>query len=237
MKPIHNISLILVSISNLTLFGMAEEDKSKADPFAADEYEDDSRKVFPDPAGKTYFPEGKARYYTRYFLAMKEPSIQAELPEGTTFVLRFSLLPSFTDNLVVRIYDKDGKFHARAVRQKKDRNYNPVQIKENRNIALDQDFREKFQALLANGDFWNPLSENEEGMQGFDGARWIFEIKNKSGYHMLDLWSPDNERRSDEMLRQAGFDPAQIRDFRPYVQAALQLLELAKLKPEDMEPD
>jgi len=227
------VSLIFLAASFPPICVSAEETKIEADPILVDEYTDDSFKVFSDPSGKAYFPEGKASCYTPYLLAMKEPSVQADLPDGATFVLRFTLIPSFTDNLVVRIYDKDGKFHARAVRQKKDRNYNPVQITDDRTIALDANLREQFKDLFSNPGFWKPLSDNEEGMQGFDGVSWIFEMKDKSGYHMLDLWSPDNERLSDEMLKEAGFDPAQLRDYSPYVKAGNTLLKLAKFDREE----
>jgi hypothetical protein len=54
---------------------LGEEDpvaKEGADKAAVQE--DDSFKVFPDPAGKEYFAKDRASYYTKYLLAMKEPS-------------------------------------------------------------------------------------------------------------------------------------------------------------------
>ncbi len=237
MQRLLIISLILVAGSIMTICGSPEDRKSRTGPAPADEYEDDNLKVVPDPSGKAYFPEGKARYYTPYLLAMKEPSVQTDLPVGATFVLRFTLLPSFTDNLVVRMYDKDGKIHARAVRQIKDKNYKPVKITEDRIIALNRDLPEQIKSLFAHPEFWKPLNENEEGMRGFDGARWIFELKDKTGYHLLDLWSPEYKRPSDEILKQAGFDPAQLRDYSPYVKAGVQLLKLMKLEQEEPVPD
>lgn len=205
------ISFILLAGSFPPLCGSAEEGKPK--PVQVDGYEDDSFKVFPDPSGKAYFPEGKASYYTRYLLAMKEPSVQADLPEGATFVLRFTLLQTFADNLVVRIYDRGGKIQARAVRQKKDNNYNPVRITDERTITLNRGLPEEVKKLIAKSEFWRTLNGDENGMAGLDGAQWIFELRDKTGYHLLDLWAPDAPRRSDEILKQAGFEPAQIRDY------------------------
>ena len=237
MQRLPIISLLLVAGSIMTMCGSAEEGKARPGPAPEDDYEDDSRKVVPDPSGKAYFPDGKASYYTPYLLAMKEPSVQTDLPEGATFVLRFTLLPSFTDNLVVRVYDRDGKIHARAVRQKKDKNHKPVKITEDRTIALSQELPEQIKSLFTLTEFWKPLNENEEGMTGLDGASWIFELKDNTGYHLLDLWSPEYKRPSDEILKQAGFDPAQLRDYSPYVQAGDQLLKLMKLKREELVPD
>ena len=52
----------------------------QVDPFAKGKsaetgvQEDETFKVFPDPAGKEYFPKDRSSYYTRYLSAMKEPS-------------------------------------------------------------------------------------------------------------------------------------------------------------------
>lgn len=75
--------------------------------------------VVPDPSGMAYFPEGKSRWYTRYLAAMEEPSVMNDLPEGSAFVFRFTLLPTFSDNLAVRVFDRGGKIFVRSIRQKK----------------------------------------------------------------------------------------------------------------------
>lgn len=195
---------------------------------AEDEYPDFTE--VPDASGKAYFPEGKASWYTKHLQFMEEPSVQAALPEGATFVLRFTLLPSFTDNLMVRVYDKDGVLHARAVRVKKDPQHHPDRIAEDRRLTLEGESAEQVRAFLASPAIWRPLNGDEEGMAGMDGARWIFERKDASGYHLLSLWSPDYPRASDEILRKAGFDPDQIRDFSPYVKFGRQLLGAARLE-------
>ena len=71
-------------------------------------------------------------------------------------------------------------------------------------------------------------------MAAFDGAAWIFELRDQAGYHLLDLWSPDNVRPSDEILLSAGFEPAKIRNFRPYVTAGNLLLKLMGLGAEEI---
>lgn len=223
------LCLLLIVASVIPDSARAKEGEAKADPEVADRFKD-LFKVVPDPSGKAYFPEGKAAYYTKHLAAMKEPSLQADLPEGATFVLRFTLLPSFADNLVVRIYDKEGKLHVRAVRQKKDKNYNPDKITEDRTLVLDKELSDQIKNLFSGKEFWKPLTEHEEGLAGLDGARWIFEKKDKTGYHLLDLWTPEIERASDEVLKRAELDPAQIRDYAPYVKAGRRMLKLVNFE-------
>lgn len=191
---------------------------------------DDTFRIIPDPSGKPYFPEGKASWYTRYLSSMREPSLLADLPEGSSFALRFTLMPAFSDNLVVRIYDQNGKVSVRAVRQKKDENYHPAGITDDRTFnpgtsGLPEAVKEWFNSQ----EFWRPLNGQEEDLRGFDGARWLFERRDPTGYYLMNLWSPDEPRESDEMLEGAGFDPSQIRRFDIYVTAGDQLLKLAGL--------
>lgn len=237
MQPFSVIIFILLAAAAVPICGCQGKGISKAAPVPPKEEEDDSPKVFPDPAGKAYFPEGTARWYTRHFLAMKEPSLQPDLPPGATFILRLTILPSFTDDLMVRIYDKDGKIYARAVRQKKDQDHNPQEITHDKTAALDHELPEGIKSLFANKEFWKPLNGDEEGNSGFDGERWIFELKDRTGYHMLDIWSPEYPRPSDAILKEAGFDPAQLRDYAPYVKAGNALLELMKLKREEFKSE
>ena len=237
MQPFSVTIFLLLAAVSVPICGCQVKGKAEVDPVPPQEFEDDSIKVFADPAGKAYFPEGTARWYTRYFLAMKEPSLQPVLPPGATFILRFTILPSFTDDLMVRIYDKDGKIYARAVRQKKDQRHNPQEITHDKTAALDDELPKEIKSLFANKEFWTPLNGDEEGNSGFEGEGWIFELKDRTGYHMLDIWSPEYPRPSDAILKEAGFDPAQLRDYAPYVKAGNALLELMKLKREEFKSE
>lgn len=89
-------SAMVVSFSLVSSCGKRDAGKLQTEPspvmvaLEADESEDDWRRVFPDPSGKAYFPEGKARWYTGHLLKMQESSLRTELPKGTTFMLRFT---------------------------------------------------------------------------------------------------------------------------------------------------
>jgi hypothetical protein len=184
------------------------------DPFLGDKpeetavQEDDTFKVFPDPAGKEYFPKDRASYYTRYLSAMKEPSVKAPLAEGVAGVFRFTYLRSFHDPLVVRIVDKGEDLTMTAIRLKMDREYRPVKIIHDETWNLDPESTKTVRGLLTQKDFLKPLNGTEEALAsgGLDGSRWIFELHDKDGYRMLDIWSPDALAMPEEELKQAGLD-------------------------------
>jgi len=46
-------------------------------------------------------------------------------------------------------------------------------------------------------DFWN-LKKDEGGLPGLDGSTCVFEVNDKSKYHVIDRWSPWSRRRENE---------------------------------------
>ncbi len=209
------------------------------DPFADGKSEetsvqkDDMFKVFPDPAGKEYFPKDKASYYTRYLSAMKEPSVNAPLAEGVARVFRFTYLRSFHDPLVVRIIDKGKDLTMTAIRLKMDREYRPVKVLHDETRALGPESTQTIRELIAQKDFGKPLNGTEEELASgrLDGSRWIFEIRDKDGYRMLDIWTPEALAMPEKELKDAGLDPTKIRDFLIYKKTGNSLLEIGKILP------
>lgn len=202
---------------------------------APTEQEDDTFKVFPDPEGKEYFPKESASYYTRYLSTMKEPSVKSALEKGVVRVYRFTYLRSFHDPLVVRITDTGDKVTARAVRLKMDREYRPVKIIHDETWNLNDESAKTIKTLLEQKDFWTPLNATEKAVVsgGCDGSRWIFEIHDKDGYRMIDIWSPDSFGKiTDEQFKNAGIDRTKLRDFLVYRKSGIKVLELGKILPE-----
>lgn len=203
--------------------------------------EDATLKLVLDPAGKEYFPRGRASYYTDDLAAMKEPSLQPPLGKGVERVLRFTFLPSFDDALVVRITEAGEKVVARAVRLKKDESERPVKVVYDKTWELDEKGKKALAGILpVPKDFWTPLSEFEEALGGLDGEMWIFEIHDKDGYRMVDVWSPEVLATMDkEMVRnyikKAGGDIAKIRDFLVYETTGEKLLEIGGIRPDPEE--
>lgn len=208
------------------------------DPFSKGEamekavQEDDTFKVFPDPAGEPFFAKGKASYFTRYLSAMKEPSLQRDLAEGTKTVFRFTYLRSFDDPITVRIWQKGDVFEARAVRLKMNREYRPLEIIHDRSFRIDPEKLEKIRSELEKKDFWKPLTNDELMLEGLDGSRWIFELHDNNGYKMIDVWSPGSTPL-DDVLKRAGIDPKSLRDFVTYKRVGIEILKQGGVLPKE----
>ncbi|MCW1921693.1 hypothetical protein OKA05_03955 [Luteolibacter arcticus] len=215
------------------------------DPFVADGsdkvvvQEDDAFKVIADPAGKAYFPEGRASYYTKYLSAMKEPSVLSPQEKGVERVFRFTYLRSFHDPLVVRITETGDTVTARAVRLEMDQQYQPVKIVSDRTWKLDGEGRKAVKALPEQKGFWTPLNLVEEAIasSGLDGSKWVFEVHDKDGYRMIDVWTPEalvgmDKDVVDRVSGDLGKEPVTMRDFLIYKKTGEKLLEIGGILPE-----
>ena len=88
-------------------------------------------------------------------------------------------------------------------------------------------------SLLRDPGFWrgyrgDPQLENEIFL---DGARWLFELQDSSGYHCVSLFSPallagDADVRSH-------YDASQRRRFRRYITPATFLLRTTEIFPNE----
>lgn len=236
-----------MKIARLALLFLTVLVASGQDPFAdgksgipqaeAELREDDTFKVFPDPEGRGYFPKGKEGYYTKYLSVMKEPSVMAALSQGVTRVFRFTYLRSFHDPLVFRIVDKEGELMATSVRLRRDREMMTVKIDFQKTWSLQADVSRRISSLIVQKDFWKPLNKDEDKLasSGLDGSRWIFEIHDKDGYRLINVWSPDAMVGTENEMRNAGVDPSKIRNFRIYRETGCSLLEIGGILPVPME--
>lgn len=230
MKP-----LALAILGFLPIFSQGQDDpftSGKSPPSVGQE--NDMLKVFPDAAGQDYFPKDKASFYTRYLSAMKEPSVKAPLPEGVEWVFRFTYLRSFHDPLAVRIVNNGGKLKVRAIRLKMDREYRPGNILSDREWILDSPSSQTIHGLLTQNEFWKPLNDTElKYAWGLDGSSWIFEIHDKDGYRLFDVWTPDAlVTFTAKEFHERGDDPAQFRDFSIYKETGYKILEIGHILPD-----
>lgn len=228
-------SLVLTLFCTLSISAVAQDDPiaditEEKTPFN----DDDTFKIYPDPNGQEYFPKDKESYYTRYLAAMNEPSVKTPLQKGVEQVFRFTYLRSFHDPLVVRITSKGGVLSATSVRLEMDREYRPVKIQHDKTAVLDEASSQVIRALTEQKDFWRPLNATEETIAsgGTDGSRWIFEIHDKDGYRMIDIWSPDALTITEEEAKQYGLDRSNLRDFLVYKKTGNHLLKIGKILPE-----
>lgn len=183
-------------------------------------------KVYPDPKGQDYFPKGKESYYTRYLAAMKEPSVQAKLPDNSQMVFRFTYLRSFHNPIAIRITKQGSVFLARVVVLEKDRHHQPVKLSLDKEISFKDAAATTIASLIPQKNFWKPLTDGEEYAMrsGTDGSSWIFEIHDSDGYRMIDVWSPGTLKKYHDMIPNG-------RDFDLYETLGKKLLKLAEVLP------
>lgn len=194
--------------------------------------------VYADPQGRAYFPRGSPNH-SRELRHMREPSLLAELPAGSTFALRLTLLPALDgyDNLTVRAWDENGTVRVRAVRQRKKPVtdiYEYLTTVEDRTTDAGAALPEAIRELVSRKGFWKPLSREErDGIIGMDGVTWVLEWRDRARYHLLEMWSPDaGETLTEREIRGHGIDPALYRSPRPYADLGRLLLKLADVKTE-----
>jgi hypothetical protein len=227
-------ALVILPVFAFSALGEEEPAATEGAGKAAVQVED-SFKVFPDPAGKEYFPKDRASYYTKYLLAMKEPSVQTPPEKGVDRVFRFTYLRSFHDPLVVRISEAGEAVTVRAVRLQMNQQYQPVKIVHDKTWKLDEESRKAVKTLPEQEDFWAALSDAEQSVaQGMmDGSTWVFEVHDKDGYRMIDIRSPDALAKLE--LGILGKDSSKPRDYLAYKKTGEKLLKIGGILPEPEE--
>ncbi len=216
-----------------TIFTIAEDDPFEKEESEKAVQENNTFKIFPDPSGNEYFPKDKASYYTRYLSAMKEPSVKAKLEKNVDRVIRFTYLRSFHDPLVIRLTTKGDVYTGTATRLEKDEKHDPVKISFSKAWILAEKNTNITKNLFTQKDFWKPLNNVEKTFfsRVKDGSQWIFEIHDKDGYRMIDVWCPDYVNMPDDELKELGVDPTQFRNFLVYFKTGNQMLKLGNIQP------
>jgi hypothetical protein len=85
------------------------------------------------------------------------------------------------------------------------------EIAKGKSYKISKNAVKKFLGYLEKADFWN-MPQNEPP-RGLDGANWIIEGAKDGKYHIVDRWCPEDG---------------------PFREAALYLIELSKLKVDDI---
>ncbi|XHR28657.1 MAG: hypothetical protein ACFUZC_22410 [Chthoniobacteraceae bacterium] len=203
---------------------------------AATDCQDDTFKIFPDPAGHAYFPKGRESFYTAYLKAMGEPSLMMPTKPQNDFALRFTWLRSFHDPIVIRIWQQGDHYQIRAVQLEKQKDDSPGPISKDQTRQLTKREVSQIKHFLRTKEFWKPLNEVEATLMsgGCDGSKWIFEQADKQKFQMIDLWSPTDfspEKPWLLDLKKSGLNLAELRDFTGYSQLGLYLLKITNLLP------
>lgn len=176
---------------------------------------DDQNRVFADPAGKPYFPEGRESFYTEYYKAANLPSLQSLHVEKGEVRFRVAFLPSFSKPLFLsyaREKDK-GVISVARLSGRLVLGDPPGTIELQGAVGMKPEVAERFEKLAAWPEVRDPLKALDARLlpffQALDGAQWILEVVTSEGYTMVDIQSPDSFEYNENEVR--GYYEKEIR--------------------------
>jgi hypothetical protein len=132
------------------------------------------------------------RWYSHALSIAGEPSLflESKRPTPGARSLRFTWLPSFHHPVIVRIETApSGQARLLAASLSGAGGYDPGTSERRIDRMLTSEESRRLGAILAQARLFQlPLKVCDGGC---DGAEWIFEGVDESGYHYLDRWSPE----------------------------------------------
>jgi hypothetical protein len=157
-------------------------------------------------SGQTnYFPTGvfgenakvntfKVEWYSKFLIAMREPSLWEASKTQTPQSYRLLWLRSFHNPVCARLDVKqDGTAVITTRIASGQGGYEPGRLTTNRTERIGRERTSWVLDRIAELNFWtlptNPPPNPD--VVGVDGAQWIFEGVKDGTYHMVDRWSPD----------------------------------------------
>ena len=170
-------------------------------------------------------------YWNLYFCGMKESILPSATVADGDFRIRWTRLSYAGEPLSISVSRTNGRTMARAVRLQYRLDYSVGRITRDQTTQLTDKQAAHLLSLLRNPGFWrgyrgDPRLENEVFL---DGARWLFELQDSSGYHYVSLFSPallagDTDARSHWTF-------SERRRFRRYIAPATFLLHTTDIFP------
>jgi hypothetical protein len=167
-----------------------------------------------------------------YLRGMKEPLLARGKASDGDFQFRWTRLPGYGEPVSVRILRAQGKTYARAVRLKFYLDYRVGHITRDQTNRLSDNETALLRSYIAESNFWQP---RPEGDRILGGTRWLFELQDSSGYHVLSVFSPVLFLGDQEVGKRADhWTPAQKRIFRREIQVATLLLRSTRIFPDEL---
>ncbi len=171
-----------------------------------------STTILPSKAGIRYFPDSLGRpsylcgakchpvigeiestWYPRFWGAAAEPSLYAvsrRAMERPDFVLRFTWLRTFHHPVLVRITRTTGRTHLIAAELSGQGGYEAGKVQK----RIDRELSAAEAAALARVLSRAPVFDQPGAICdfGLDGAQWIFERADHTGYRLVQRSSPES---------------------------------------------
>lgn len=139
-----------------------------------------------------YFGERKAEEYPKFLAAMNEPSV-LHLPECAEEAYRFLWLRTFHAPVAVRVWRSGNRSFLAAKQLSGKSGYGIGQLIVEKLSPLDESEWLVFTGLVNQTSFWTVPTEGEM-LRGHDGAEWLLEGAKNGKYHVVDRWSPEDQK-------------------------------------------
>ena len=149
-------------------------------------------------AETVYFPPGTQNWYPKHLAAMGEPSLFEQSTNQTIEQYRFLWLRTFHKPIAIRVCKGDERITLRVVRLSGMGGYDPGKIEHDETFTVTAEQWDGMLKLLAKASFWNTPAEDRASF-GNDGSQWILEGQAHGKYHVIDRWTPDNDREKRKM--------------------------------------
>jgi hypothetical protein len=177
--------------------------------------------IAPEPAGRgcdaTGISESKDEWYSRHLRAAGEPSLfeapRSPRPAGAA-TYRFTWLRTFHHPVVIRVEVERGR-RARLVAKELSGHggYDPGEITRHVERKLSPDEARRLGSVLAATRLLTWPARDCHGLLGLDGSQWIVEARDRTGYHLVDRWSPEGgpiREVGELMLRLTGWQYGEV---------------------------
>ncbi len=172
-------------------------------------------------------------YWTDYHKGMKEPVLPPVKFADGDFQFRWMRLSIAGEPLSIRVWQHHGHAFVRSVRLEYKLDFSLGQITRDQTIPLSEKQLARLRSSFAGPKFWRPFNPTEKAFENdfLDGAHWLFELSDSSGYRFISMFSPPL------FLRDANPPkiPKGMRSWRPYVRMATALLRTTNIFPGERE--
>jgi len=183
-------------------------------------------------ASKAMLPGEFKDVWWPYLRGMKEPLLARGKAKDGDFQFRWTRLPHYGEPVSVRIWRAHGQTYAHAVRLKFYLDYRVGRTTRDQTSRLSDKEAGLLRSYIEDPDFWQP---RHEGDRILGGTRWLFELQDSSGYHVLSVFSPVLFLSDQEVGERAyHWTPAQKRIFRREIQVVTLLLRSTRIFPDEL---
>lgn len=152
-----------------------------------------------------------AQWYQKQLDALKEPSFEdfrrADVPEA----VRFVWLRTFHNPVAISVAvsaDRSGALVLKVASGKG--GYDPGRLETDTSIKLTSDQIDMLRRTIESNKFWERTPPDRAG---FDGARWIIEVKRGGQYHFVDEWTPEDgpvRNLGQHLIELSGYVPGEV---------------------------